>query len=106
MTDRFPWRTAFKIAWRESRAAPAKFVFVILAVAVGVGALTGVRGFSRSFREMLLSEARPLMAADLTVRVFDLPTADQAAVMEQLQKRGVRRTWVTETVSMVSSPAP
>jgi putative ABC transport system permease protein len=105
MSERFFWRTAIKIAWRESRAAPAKFLFVILAVAVGVGALTGVRGFSRAFRDVLLSEARTLMAADLSVRVFALPNAGQAAAMDQLEKRGVRRTWVTETVSMVSSAA-
>ncbi len=97
MTDRFPWRTAFKIAWRESRAAPAKFLFVVLAVAVGVGALTGVRSFSRAFRGHAAGEARTLMAADLTVRVFSLPTPEQAAVLEGLEKRGVRRTWVTET---------
>ena len=104
MTDEFPWRTALKIAWRESRAAPAKFLFVMLAVAVGVGALTGVRSFSRSFRDTLLREARTLMAADLTVRVFSPATpAEQTAAMEQLEKRGVRRTRVTETVSMVSS---
>ena len=105
MTKRFPWRTAFKIAWRESRAAPAKFLFVVLAVAVGVGSLTGVRSFSRSFRDTLLREARTLMAADLTVRLFSLPTPEQTRALDQLEGRGVRRTLVTETVSMVSSPA-
>jgi len=103
MADRFPWRTAFKIAWRESRSSPAKFLFVILAVAVGVGALTGVRSFSRAFRAMLVREARTLMAADLTVRVFSPATPLQVAAMQELEKRGVRRTQVTETVSMVSS---
>jgi len=33
----FPWRTALKIAWREARLSSARFGFVILAVAVGVG---------------------------------------------------------------------
>ncbi len=103
MTDRFPWRVAFKIAWRESRSSPAKFLFVVLAVAVGVGSLTGVRSFSRSFRGTLASEARTLMGADLTVRVFQQSTPEQAAVLEQLEKRGVRNTRITETVSMVSS---
>ncbi|MGD0303145.1 MAG: hypothetical protein ABSE86_39260, partial [Bryobacteraceae bacterium] len=58
----FRWSTAFKIAWREARSSSFKFLFVILAVAVGVGSLTGVRGFSRAFHEMLLSQARTLMA--------------------------------------------
>jgi len=92
-----------RVPFREIRSSPGKFLFVVVAVAVGVGALTGVRGFSEAFRGMLLSEARTLMAADLLIRVFDLPSAEQLAVMDSLQKRGIERTWITETVSMVSS---
>ncbi|MCU1273683.1 MAG: hypothetical protein JWO48_1114 [Bryobacterales bacterium] len=105
MHNRLTWRTAVKIAWREAHASSAKFLFVIVAVAIGVGSLTGVRGFSRAFHGMLLREARTLMAADLSLRVFALPNSNQTATMELLGKRGVRRTWVTETLSMVSSGA-
>src|SRR4029079_1439468 len=105
MADRFRWSTALKIARREARASRAKFLFVILAVAAGVGSLTGVRGFSSSFRTMLLRDARTLMAADLTARLFALPTDDQMAAIRNLEGRGVRWTWVTETVTMVSSAA-
>src|SRR5712692_3353204 len=99
---KFTWSTAFKIAWREARASSFKFAFVILAVAVGVGSLTGVRGFSRAFHEMLLSQARTLMAADLSLRVFELPTPQQTAVMDDLAKRGVQHTWITETLTMAA----
>src|SRR5436190_12720437 len=101
----FPWRTALKIAWREARLSSARFGFVILAVAVGVGSLAGVRGFSREFRRMLLSQARTLMAADMTVRIFGLPTLEQTAALASLEKRGVRETWITETFTMASSSA-
>jgi putative ABC transport system permease protein len=97
------WRAATRIAWREMRASRAKFLFVVLSVAIGVGSLTGVRGFSSSFRHMLLGEARTLMAGDLTARVFALPTAEQEAALRGLEARGVRRTWITETVTMASS---
>jgi putative ABC transport system permease protein len=103
--NRLTWRTAFKIAWREAHASSTKFVFVIVAVAIGVGALTGVRGFGRAFYGMLLRESRTLMAADLSLRVFALPDVRQSAVMETFGRRGVQRTWVTETLSMVSSGA-
>src|ERR1700722_2155035 len=93
----------FKIALREARASRAKFLFVILAVAAGVGSLTGVRGFSASFRTMLLRDARTLMAADLSARQFALPDDAQAAVLQRLVARGVAWTRVTETVTMVSS---
>ena len=105
MPDHFSSTTAFKIAYREARAARAKFLFVILAVAAGVGSLTGVRGFSTSFRTMLLRDARTLMAADLSARLFALPDEKQMAALRGLEARGVRWTWVTETVTMVSSAA-
>jgi putative ABC transport system permease protein len=100
---RFSWKTACKIAWRESRSSAYKFLFVILAVAVGVGSLTGVRGFSRAFHDMLLSQARTLMAADLSLRVFELPTTQQSSEMDALAKSGVDHTWITETVTMASA---
>jgi putative ABC transport system permease protein len=99
----FSWTTAWKIAWRESRSSSFKFSFVILAVAVGVGSLTGVRGFSRAFHEMLLSQARTLMAADLSLRVFELPTPQQDSALTELANLGVDRTWITETVTMASA---
>ena len=68
------WNSAAKIAWREMHASKAKFLFVIVSVAIGVGALTGVRGFSDSFQKTLLGEARTIMAADLSARMFRQPT--------------------------------
>src|SRR6202166_4353391 len=99
----FSWSTACKIAWREARASSFKFGFVILAVAVGVGSLTGVRGFSRAFHDMLLSQARTLMAADLSLRVIELPTPQQTAAMDALAKSGIERTWIAETVTMAGA---
>jgi putative ABC transport system permease protein len=100
-----PGIIALKIAAREARAARAKFLFVILAVAAGVGSLTGVRGFSTAFRSALLRDARTLMAADLSARQFGTPTETQMAAVHQLEARGVRWTQVTETVTMMSSAA-
>lgn len=103
MSDHFTWRTATKIAWRESRSSAVKFSFVILAVAVGVGSLTGVRGFSTAFNHMLLKEARTLMAADITARVFVMPTEKQQAAIDNLKSMGVAETQITETLTMASS---
>src|SRR6202035_1801651 len=92
-----PYRTAAKIAWRETRASSGRFIFVILAVAAGVGALTGVRGFSRAFHTMLQRDARTFMAADVSVRTFQPPNPDQAAEMQKLDGEGIVRTQITET---------
>ena len=103
MSGAFSWRTAAKIAWRESRSSAIKFGFVILAVAVGVGSLTGVRGFSSAFQTMLTKEARTLMAADVTARIFVMPTEAQEAVLESLRRQGVAQTQLTETLTMAAS---
>src|SRR5260370_8084838 len=71
------WTSAAKIAWRELQASRAKFLFVIISVAIGVAALTGVRGFSDSFQKTLLGEARTIMAADLSARMFPRPTSEE-----------------------------
>src|SRR5271157_3547188 len=96
------YRTAAKIAWRETRASSGRFIFVILAVAAGVGSLTGVRGFSRAFHTMLQRDARSFMAADLTVRTFALASPPQAEEMAALAKRGIAHTQITETLTMAS----
>ena len=98
------WKRAAAIGWRDLKSSPGKFAFVVLSVAVGVAALVGVRGFSESFRKTLLSEARSLMAADLTARIFHLATADENRKLAAIEKQGVRETWATETVSMASVP--
>ena len=64
------YASAIKIAAREMRSSRGKFFFVILSVAIGVAAPTGVRGFSASFRTTLLDKARSIMAADLSARMF------------------------------------
>ena len=96
-------RFAFRMAWREARASKGRFIFVVLAIAAGVGALSGVKGFNESVRYTLLAEARTLMGADLVVRLQVDPTEDEIAFLESLSDRGIDFTPVTETVSMSSS---
>jgi putative ABC transport system permease protein len=98
------WKRAGSIAWRDLKSAPGKFGFVVLSVAVGVAALVGVRGFSDSFRRTLGGEARSLMAADLSARIYRQPTAEELAKVAGIEQQGIRGTWVTETVSMASAP--
>ncbi len=97
------YRSAAKIAAREMHSSRGKFFFVILSVAIGVAALTGVRGFSSSFRATLLNRARSIMAADLSARSTQLATPDETRGLAQIQAEGTAMTTVTETVSMASA---
>ena len=91
------------MAWREARASKGRFLWVILAIAMGVGALTGVKGFNESVRFTLLAEARTLMGADLVVRLSVDPTDEELAFLQSFEGQGIDFTRVTETVSMSSS---
>jgi putative ABC transport system permease protein len=96
--------SAARIAAREMHSSRGKFFFVILSVAIGVAALTGVRGFSASFRGTLLTRARSIMAGDLSARMFQQPTPDQQQGLDAISAGGVEITPVTELLSMASSP--
>ena len=76
------WTTAARIASRELRASRGKFFFVILSVAIGVAALTGVRGFSSSFRQTLTVRARAILAGDLAARMFQQPSDAQTMQLD------------------------
>jgi putative ABC transport system permease protein len=97
------YRSAAKIAAREMHSSRGKFFFVLLSVAIGVAALTGVRGFSSSFRGALLNRARSIMAADLSARMFQQPTATEQKGLDEIAAGGVEITPVTELLSMASA---
>jgi putative ABC transport system permease protein len=101
------WNRAAAIGWRDLKSAPGKFSFVVLSVAVGVAALVGVRGLSDSFRSTLNTEARSLLAGDLSARMLRAPTPEELrkiAAIEAQSGGAIRCTWVTETISMASVP--
>src|SRR6202022_716449 len=97
------YRSAAKIAAREMHSSRGKFFFVILSVAIGVAALTGVRGFSASFRTALLNRARSIMAADLSARMFQQPTPEQQKGLDEIAGGGGETTPVGEFLSMASA---
>jgi len=85
------------------RSSRGKFFFVVLSVAIGVAALTGVRGFSASFRGALLMRARSILAGDLSARMFQQPTPEEAKGLAEIEASGVEMTSVTELLSMASA---
>src|SRR2546422_5235006 len=91
------------MAWRETRAATGKFVFVVISVALGAAALTAVTGFNESVRYTLVREPRTLMAADMALRMPVQPSPQELRLLDELAAKGVESTRVTETVSMASA---
>lgn len=96
-------RTATKIAYRELRSAPGKFLFVVAAVTVGVAALSGIKGFGSAFQATLLHNAKQLVAGDVQGQIWNYPTPKELQTVEQLGREYGRVTQVTETISMAGS---
>src|ERR1019366_2235745 len=72
--------------------------------AIGVAALTGVRGFSASFRTTLLLRARSIMAGDPSAPTFQQLTPPEQRSVDAMHATGVQTTTVVEMISMASSP--
>ena len=96
------WKLASKLAWRDLGTSKAKFLFAVLAVSAGVAALSGVRGYCAAFQEMLLSDARMLLAGDLSIRLSRAPDPEERAVLDALASQGAEVTPVTELMTMVA----
>jgi putative ABC transport system permease protein len=62
-------RTPFvlSLAWRESRSSRRRGLLVVMAVAIGVGALVAINSFTDNLRESVRKEARALLGADLAL---------------------------------------
>jgi putative ABC transport system permease protein len=92
-----------RLAWRDIRPSLRKFIFMVTAIALGVGSLTGIKGFSQALDRAMSRSARDLIAADLAVRMNFSPNKEELAVFDSLTRRGCETTRVTETLSMASS---
>jgi putative ABC transport system permease protein len=90
-----------RMAWREIRPAVKRFLFLVSAIALGVAALTGLKGFSQALDRSISKASRDLIAADLAVRMNTTPTPEEMAVLELPLQKGAELTRSTETLSMV-----
>ena len=99
------WLLAAKLAWRDLSAARIKLFFGVLSISVGVAALSGVRGYCAAFQEMLLRDARTLLAADLSASISHDPVPEDQAVLDRLEGQGAAITKVTELMTMMGGHA-
>jgi putative ABC transport system permease protein len=90
------------MAWRETRAGWRHFVYFLLCIALGVGALVGVGLFAANVERTVIREARSLMGGDIEVRL-SRPMSDQGlAVLRSLEAQGVSTMHVSELVAMAA----
>lgn len=91
-----------KMAWRETRAAWRHFLYFLICIAIGVGALTGVSLFGTQVEQTVTKEARSLLGGDLEIRLSWQVSPAGQAVLDSLNDRGVALTHISELVAMAA----
>ena len=91
-----------KMAWRETRAAWRHFLYFLVCIAVGVGALVAVSLFGLNVEQAVTKEARSLLGGDLEIRLSRSIGSQGRAVLDSLHDRGFTVTHVSELVAMAA----
>ncbi|MBH0191923.1 MAG: hypothetical protein HP492_09245 [Nitrospira sp.] len=81
------------MAWRETRAAWRHFLYFLVCIAIGVGALTGVSLFGTQVEQTVTKEARSLLGGDLEIRLSWQVSPSGQAVLDSLRDRDVALTY-------------
>jgi len=94
---------ALKLAVREGRAGLQRVGMFTAAIALGVGALTGLHAFHQDAADGVRSEARTLMGGDLRLQSGAPLSEGVTLVLDSLKGEGYR---VSRSISLASSVTP
>ena len=92
----------FTMAWRETRSTWRHFVYFLVCIAIGVGALTGVSLFGADVEKTVNKEARSLLGGDLEIRLSRTISPQGQAILDSLSPRGISLTHVSELIAMAA----
>ena len=101
-------RFILRMAVRETRASWRRLLFFFICIAIGVGAIAGLRSIIQNVRGALAGQARTLIAADVLVSAgAPLSGAARQALDTRAASAGVTaRTESIETATMVRPADP
>jgi len=94
-----PW--VLRMAWRDSRGRRRRLLLYTGAIAIGIAALTGLRGLGRSMERQVDAQAAVLLGADLEIESREPFSPEIEAVIDSLGGRQARQV---EFNSMVYLP--
>lgn len=98
-----PW-LPFRLAWREGRAGVRRLGVFMGAVALGVGALTGLHAFQQDAAAAARGEARQLLGGDLRLQSSSPFDAELEARLDSLAASGAVVARVVTLASVVQAP--
>ncbi len=85
-TRRTALRFAIALAWREGRSSARRGTLIVLAIAIGVGALVAINSFTDDLRESVRQQARALLGADLLVGAAGPFTPQAESLLDELRR--------------------
>ena len=83
-----PW--VLRMAWRDSRGRRQRLLLYTGAIAVGIAALTGLRGLSRSMERNIDEQAAALLGADMEIESDDPFDTEIESVIDSIGGRKAR----------------
>ena len=89
-----------QMAVRETRAAWRRLLFFFVCIAVGVAAIVALRSVIRSVRDVLGTEGRALVAADVTINT----TRDWTPAANEIIDRRLAAAGATARTETISTP--
>ena len=90
------------MAWRETKGSWRHFVYFVVCITVGVGALVAVSLFAANVERAVTREARGLLGGDVEVRLSHPLTSNGRDVLTSLTTRGITITHVSELIAMAT----
>ncbi len=94
-----------RMAWRDSRGRRGRLLLHTASIAVGIAALTGLRGFSRTMERNVDEQAATLMGADVEIESPTPFEGELGGIVDSLAALGGRKAEEAEMNSMVLFPA-
>ncbi len=94
---------AGKLAWKDLRARRGRSLLVVIALALSISGISGVRGAVSVALDALHQGSRASLAGDLSIDTGDVITEEQYAALDALRKDGIEWTLVTLILTMASS---
>ena len=95
------WRA--KLAWKDLRARRGRSALIVIALALSISGISGVRGAVSVALNALHQGSRASLAGDLSIDTGDAITEKQYAALGALRQEGIDWTVVTITLTRASS---
>jgi putative ABC transport system permease protein len=94
---------AGKLAWRDLRARRGRSALMVIALALSISGISGVRGAVSVALDALHQGSRASLAGDLSIDTGDSISEKQYAALDALRKDGIEWTLVTLVLTMAWS---